>query len=388
MQRMLSRHIQCNRPILGFTLVELLVVIAIIGMLVALLIPAVGAARARMRKASCLNNMREIGTAIINYETSKQRFPGYLEAVKARGRDSGLGGYVALPAQSDPYFGGQTFGNTGDLSDSSRSASRISWAAHILPQIDRNDVWDLIQGAEDNSDAQLLAQQTIPKIELYVCPDDTDITSVSGAPGLTYMVNTGAWDWDGSNFVGDNKANGVFFNLIEGNIKSRLSGISDGAATTLMLSENIQKNPTYSWLGVESGNPGEQQFGMVWVVPSADYTNRQLNFPNPGCVEPPSTAIDDQAAFTAEPSGALEFSEVIPCFARPRSNHSDGGFNVIYVDHHGGSLNPDIDYVVYQQLLTAQGSKCVDPQDPLANPQPDAVRIYRTAPPISASDVE
>src|SRR5262245_57645590 len=74
----------------AFTIVELLVVIAIIGILVALLLPAVQAARASARRVKCLNNIRQLGVGLLNYEQANQAFPPGVEIDIARLPNHGL----------------------------------------------------------------------------------------------------------------------------------------------------------------------------------------------------------------------------------------------------------------------------------------------------------
>ena len=83
----------------GFTLVELLVVIAIIGTLVALLLPAIQAARESARKASCRNNLRQVGVAMHNYESAYGKLPpGYQYAAGSQGNALGYSwGAMLLP---------------------------------------------------------------------------------------------------------------------------------------------------------------------------------------------------------------------------------------------------------------------------------------------------
>jgi prepilin-type N-terminal cleavage/methylation domain-containing protein len=102
----------------GFTLVELLVVIAIIGVLVALLLPAVQAAREASRRTHCVNNMKQIAIALHNFHDSKKRFPA--------AHQIGETWYTGFEREPPP--GGVTPGSTYPV-----EGPFWSWATRIAP---------------------------------------------------------------------------------------------------------------------------------------------------------------------------------------------------------------------------------------------------------------
>ena len=158
----MQNHFQ--RRAVGFTLVELLVVIAIIGVLVALLLPAVQAARESARRNACTNNLRQIGLAVQNYHDAMGRYP--------MGRDG-----------IDQYS--------------------IAWSFRLLPFMEQQQIYEAWQvGARVDDDVNARAMRT--PVSTYYCPsrrppaadrdfDNHGMASIvrAAAAGGDYAANAG-----------------------------------------------------------------------------------------------------------------------------------------------------------------------------------------------------
>src|SRR5690606_13430421 len=117
----------------GFTLVELLVVIAIIGVLVALLLPAIQAAREAARRTQCLNNCRQLGVAFHNHHSARGEFP--------------------------------TGGN---------SVSQLAWTVYVLPYVEQSNVqniMDLGKGGYLDDDKHV---PQLNRVDLFLCPSQPE----------------------------------------------------------------------------------------------------------------------------------------------------------------------------------------------------------------------
>ena len=144
-------------PRRAFTLVELLVVIAIIGVLVALLLPAVQAAREASRRAQCMSNLRQIGIGCLNFQTAKRAFPT-------------AGGAV------------EQFFNADELSKPAYGYEGASWMYQILPYIEQQSLYNLRRG-DGAANAGFVKTGLAEKpVSIYNCP--------SRDPAARYVVHT------------------------------------------------------------------------------------------------------------------------------------------------------------------------------------------------------
>jgi prepilin-type N-terminal cleavage/methylation domain-containing protein len=140
----------------GFTLVELLVVIAIIGVLVALLLPAIQAAREAARRSQCINNLRQLGIACQLFENSKKVFPT-------------TGGGVAQ------------FNDTAENMKPLYGYEYASWMYQILPYIEQQNLYDRREGGGTITTSGFKRTGLVEiKVPTYQCPSRSDRICVSG----------------------------------------------------------------------------------------------------------------------------------------------------------------------------------------------------------------
>jgi prepilin-type N-terminal cleavage/methylation domain-containing protein/prepilin-type processing-associated H-X9-DG protein len=202
----------------GFTLIELLVVIAIIAVLIALLLPAVQAAREAARRAQCVNNLKQLGLAVHNYESSNQCFPPLLES-----------------------FPTAAYGNPAIVQ--STGAWPLTWAVTLLPMIEQTALYSLTNFTWAGSSAQ---NSTLyyTKVSALICPSESQaIGPWISTTWTNYRANIGGppafSSWNGPIVAYKDNIYGTSGSTGPNTGPVTIAGISDGTSNTALISERL-----------------------------------------------------------------------------------------------------------------------------------------------------
>jgi prepilin-type N-terminal cleavage/methylation domain-containing protein/prepilin-type processing-associated H-X9-DG protein len=277
----------------AFTLIELLIVIAILSVLLGLLLPAVQKAREAANRAHCQNNLRQIGIAMFLYADTQGSLPaGYLYQASAESSNpppapapgSGPKGIEAKqvldrPPPRQPGAGPQP------------NSPGWGWAALILNQIEQGNLAQQINYTWPVESVSALTVRTT-LLSIYTCPSDTStglftVQSEDNVNIATAATNSYAacFGFGGLLDTEPDSGNGAFFR----NSHTRITDISDGTSSTLLVGERAALFAQGPWAGVITGGtirttPGAPVYSSLTdlapVMVLARVWNKFLNDPN------------------------------------------------------------------------------------------------------------
>ena len=310
-------------PKSAFTLVELLVVITIIGILIALLLPAVQAAREAARRMQCSNNLKQNGLAVANFENQ----------------------FKALPA-------GVFFTNNGTLVE----ASMWLVLQPFLEQANLMAIYDFTERPYYNANNLSVIKTHISS---YICPSDDAAGRLScdSYSRSNYVTCFGSTNFGGPNWTGTNlwtnagtgsladsqilETDGVF--RVQAKRTGRgMNEIKDGTSRTVMASElisgkhdNFPPDPTDSrgqWFYIEMASSSYTH----WLTPNSSAGDYMSTY----CVPEPDMPCNPQSSMNMGTT-----------YAAARSRHA-GGVNAVFVDGHVEFFSDNIDSYVWRGLST------------------------------------
>ena len=232
----------------GFSLVELLVVIAIIGVLIALLLPAVQQAREAARRTQCQNNLKQLGIAIHSYHDAHNCFPpgfmgdpdDFCSTLNPQRTGWGWGAFIL------PFVDGSNFYNQLDV-NRTQTVCSIPEGPQADPTIGSADLQDTV-------------------LPVYVCPSAADPDNnhgrEEGGHAKSNYAGVAGMDWDGVDEMG---LKSVFVDGTQ--FVSKMGETTDGTSNTLMVGERFRRDADEN---LKLQTPPLEYNGAYWLGVAPD----------------------------------------------------------------------------------------------------------------------
>ncbi len=302
----------------GFTLVELLVVIAIIGVLVALLLPAVQAARESARRMQCSNHVKQLALAAHNYHDTNLRFPA---------------------GQPLGYYSATWYADVGN-----RNGDRSCWISPLLPYVEQTSMWGQVNAylSQANPPPHTCQQPfALVHVKTWRCPTDPNSPKLSA---LAQGVHANYVACHGNSYAtptADPRGldlNGVFYGIS----KTSFAHITDGSSNTAFISETLVRQDT---------NVHDIR-GRVWnsIHASMSFTT----------MYPPNSTVGDNVQSYCVPDKKM------PCATASTTNayllarsHHPAGVNTAMADGSVRMITNSINTTAWLAMGTREGGEVV-----------------------------